>query len=90
VYNITSENCRNYNVQDNQTFILIIAMQNTDWDASYCPFIGPQQQTTVAENSLLRSGESTGEATNANGRTQRCMPLQPYYVNLTDKAWSQI
>jgi len=44
-------------VQQHQTLLLIIATQNTDWEASYHPFIWPHQQTTVAEN------ESTSEKT---------------------------
>jgi len=40
----------------------------THWEASYHPFIVPRQQTTVAENVFLKSGdviivESTSEKT---------------------------
>jgi len=71
VYNMTKEKLlRLHTVQHHQTSLLVIAAPNTDWEASYCLFIWPHQQTTmVAENALLGSGDGR--------QRDNCMAIMP-------------
>jgi len=55
VYNITKEKLpRLHTMQHHLTSQLIIAMQNTERESSYCPLISA---TTVGEDALLGGGD---------------------------------
>jgi len=58
VHNNSLKKTKPHTVRQHQILVLIAAMQNNDWEASYQPSIWPHQQSTAATNVLQEVGSS--------------------------------